>query len=567
MTTRLIIEPPYREALRAAGLDSFDAFMRAPGIGPPASIHRTRETVVLRIAGGAGAGRLFLKRTFRVPRSHVWRDLLRRRRPRCQPWREWEALGLLAAAGIPVPRRVAVGERRSGGLPTAGFVLMEASDCRRHLADWLGPDPTSDCRLSPAARHRLLAEVGRLHGVMRQRGFLWPDARPSHVLAEPEPAAPGGWRFCLIDVERVTVAAVDRPEFVMPLEKLLRRCLPFEPTRFEQLAFWSGHLASRRNAFLAGGVRTAALLAPHSHGAAIHLMPTARDNVRMVKAADGLLINERDADVLRAARLDSTRALLNCRDGRVLGKRGLASHRQRLRIELGDGPERAVYYLKRVVRPPLREQVARLWRGRAADSSAWREWHFIRRLTEIGVPTMRCAALADDVRRGWERQSVLLTAEVPGQSLERWLPEHWPSLPRDRRRALIEQVAAVARLMHAGRLYHRDFYTSHLFVSWDSDGRPLVHVIDLARMLERPARPWRWQIKDLAALHYSTPAVVGRTDRVRFLRRYAPWVEHAARGRSRHGLYRALAVAVIRRAQRMRRHDLSRSRRAAGEAR
>ncbi len=557
MAARVIIEPSYHALLQANGMLDFDAVMQRRADGPRASTHRFRETSPVRL----GEQLFFLKRTFRVPGKHIWRDLARRLVPRCQPWREWEAIGLLAGASLPVMKRAAVGERRVGGLPTAGFLLVEAAGGVNTAADWLRPGGSGRAALSARARHQLLRELGRLQGRMRQNGFVWPDAHPRHVFAEPDESAAGGWRFCLIDVERVEQRSGSETIELTPLAKLLRRCLPFEPTRFEQLAFLSGARAATRSPFVAVGADDAAMLLPHSRGVAIHAPPEDREGTsHPVELAKGLWITPRDAPLLKSAGLDTVEGLFRFADGRLLDKRGLERHRQRIRLELGNGSGRAVYYLKRVMRPPLREQVARVVQGAAWDSSAWREWHFIRRLTEIGIPTMRCAALAAEMSGGWERRSALVTAAVPGESLERWLPREWAGLSRPRRLALVGQVAAVARILHLARLFHRDLYLSHLFVDWPSPERPVVHVIDLARMLERPRRAWRWQIKDLAALHYSAPAgLVSRTDRVRFLRLYAPWVEQAARGRSRHGIYLTYARAIAARAERMARHDAKRA--------
>jgi len=561
MGTRVIIEPEYQQVLRSAGLVDYDDFMRRPGDGPPTSTHRDRETVPIRIQSADETLLFFLKRTFRVPIKHVWKDLAARRFPRTQPWREWEAIGSLQLARIPVMRRVAVGERRSRGMPTAGFLLVAAAGGVNTVADWLRPGGPGRAALSVRARHHLVRELGRLQGRMRQAGFLWPDAHPRHIFAEPDQNELGGWRFCIIDVERVIHAPARRARFVAPLRKLLQRALPFEPTRLEQLAFVSGFNAALKVAYPPVWTEPEPLLAPHSHGVPICAPEVPDRSAFPVRRADGFWMAERDAPILRAAGIDSAAALYRFADGHPLGKKGLDPHRLRMRVQLTNAGDEFVYYLKRVTSPPLREQLNRVIDGAARDSSAWREWHFIRRLTEIGVPTMRAAALAADMQHGWERRSALLTAEVGGESLERWVPREWPHLAPERRRALLAQVAAVARVMHAARLFHRDLYLAHLFVDWVSETQPVIYVIDLARMLERPRRSWRWQIKDLAALHYSAPrGVVSRSDRVRFLRMYAQWIDRAARGRTRHALLAELVRAVESRAARMLRHDRRRGR-------
>src|SRR5215470_1162125 len=329
MATRVITEPAYQALLHAAGMTDFDAVMRRPGDGPRASTHEFRETVPVRI----GERLFFLKRTFRVPAMHVWRDLARGRIPRSQPWREWEAIGSLAGAGLPVMRRAAVGERRSGGLPQAGFVLVEAAGSVNSAADWLRPGGPGRAALSARSRHRLLRELGRLQGKMRQAGFLWPDAHPRHVFAEPDDDQAGGWRFWLIDVERVAWRPGARGMQLTPLAKLMRRCLPFEPTRFEQLAFLAGVKAAMRSAFAPAAVEDGSLLAPHSRGVAIHAPADERDPAaHPVAQKNDFWITPRDAPLLRLAGLDSAEGLFRYADGRALAKDGLSRHRERIRV-------------------------------------------------------------------------------------------------------------------------------------------------------------------------------------------------------------------------------------------
>jgi heptose I phosphotransferase len=74
------------------------------------------------------------------------------------------------------------------------------------------------------------------------------------------------------------------------------------------------------------------------------------------------------------------------------------------------------------------------------------------------------------------------------------------------KRALIREMAVIARGMHDAGLNHRDFYLCH-FLVMDRDwpewqlGDPLaLHLIDLHRVQRRARVPARWVIKDLAAL-------------------------------------------------------------------
>jgi hypothetical protein len=204
----------------------------------------------------------------------------------------------------------------------------------------------------------------------------------------------------------------------------------------------------------------------------------------------------------------------------------LQQWRRRSRLALKDltGQDQ-VLYLKRFRMPPLREQVSRMLHGVWWHGTAWIEWNNIRRLQAIGVPTMRPIAFAEKLMVFWELGSLLCTQQVPGGSLERWLPKQWQEAVRKFgpawRKQVVMQLAKLVRRMHAANLCHRDLYTSHLFVKLDPNGTVCFHVIDLQRMFRLRVRRRRWWAKDLAALAGSAPAgLISRTDRLRFLLAY-----------------------------------------------
>src|SRR6185436_15249348 len=138
MQTRFEIEPEYADALRAAGLADFDALMKAPA-GPPTSKHRHRETVPIEFDVNGKRQRFFLKRVFKVPGQHSWRPWLRGKPGYSQPAREWDNIKMMEGAGLPVMKRVAVGERRKFGIPVQAFILVEDVGMQWTLENWLIP--------------------------------------------------------------------------------------------------------------------------------------------------------------------------------------------------------------------------------------------------------------------------------------------------------------------------------------------------------------------------------------------------------------------------------------------
>ena len=154
------------------------------------------------------------------------------------------------------------------------------------------------------------------------------------------------------------------------------------------------------------------------------------------------------------------------------------------------------------------------------------EWLAIRRLTELGVDTMKAVAFGRRGSNPAKLESFIVTEELaPTVSLEDYCRD-WPAQPPAPalKRALIGRVADMARRMHQGGVNHRDCYICHFLLHTEpppSPERLRLSLIDLHRAQVRDTTPRRWRDKDLAALHFST-LEIGLTvrDRLRFLRAY-----------------------------------------------
>ncbi len=311
-----------------------------------------------------------------------------------------------------------------------------------------------------------------------------------------------------------------------------------------------------------------------------------------------LLINRRYEQLLHQNGWTSLEALMRVR-GESLTKPGLASWRQRVRLVVGsrgvgsDQPQDSfrpdaspdhrlqtgatpdhrletgatqtgatpdcehnqTVYLKRYDRPPRSASAAAQRSGWPARSIAGIEWAVLHALADGGIPSIEPIALGEAFDGRRERCSVLLTAAVPGESLERLVVTH-PEEIAARRRALIAATAALVARLHGMGLVHRDLYLSHLFADLDAPGDLSVRLIDVQRVF-RPAR-WRlgrWVVKDLASLNYSAPEeLVSRADRVRWLRAYVGVSKLSARDRR-------LIRRIVAKTRRIARHDERRRRR------
>jgi tRNA A-37 threonylcarbamoyl transferase component Bud32 len=584
------IEPAYETALRAAALADFDAMMRAAA-GPPVGGHDRRETVPIEIAVDEQPRRFFLKRVFNVPPKHAFWPLFRGRLGRSQPWREWHMLGELAAAGIPAMQRAAFGERRRFGMPRQAFLLVEAVPMEHTLRDWLVPGfpkPPLDGR----QRRRLILEFGRLVGQLHRRGFVWPDLHPKHIFAAPvsDATGDGRWDFVLIDVERMTRQPQRDAESASPtandytLDELIELDSSFSPlpvTARDRKCFLAGYWSStnerKMDRVRAKNGRAVASPAAERLNQGVPpvlsraLTPRLPDDYehphcRPLRERHGLLVDERIRPTLEAVGIRCFEDVFTFGAGESRGKLGLPPFRERIRISARDGTGGTkAFFLKRYNRPPLSEQLRRIRESRAQRSTAWRELHFLRHLAELGIPVAKAAAFGEEMHGRRERRSFLITQEINGISLEK-LAAQTPadgrrSIAWSDRREIIRQLALLTLRLHDHGLFHRDFYLCHLFLTRNADGAIVLHVIDLARMIEQPRFRRRWQIKDLAALDYSAPRpLVTRADRLRFLYHYLPSARHL----------KPEARRVIRdvqaRVRQTARHDLRRARRWEGKS-
>lgn len=202
-----------------------------------------------------------------------------------------------------------------------------------------------------------------------------------------------------------------------------------------------------------------------------------------------------------------------------------APGRRTLRFEFGS----QTYFAKIHHGVGWQEIFKNLFTLRRPILSARTEWQAIKRLGDIGIPTMTIAAYGERGLNPARRHSFLITeALAPTISLEtlcaNW-PEQRPSFVF--KRQLINELARIAAGMHQHGVCHRDFYLCHILLSCVPDGsvdqtaRPSLSVIDLHRAIISDRLAQRWIIKDIAGLLFSSADIgLTRTDLYRFVRAY-----------------------------------------------
>lgn len=150
------------------------------------------------------------------------------------------------------------------------------------------------------------------------------------------------------------------------------------------------------------------------------------------------------------------------------------------------------------------------------------EFNALAKLHNIGVPTMTAAAYG---RKGGidpaGQESFLVTCELENMTSCEDIAKAGTTQPI--KHLLIKKIAESAARMHAAGVNHRDCYICHYLVdASDITCRSRVFVIDLHRAQIRKNVPYRYHVKDVAGLHFSSmDANLSDRDRLRFIAEYS----------------------------------------------
>lgn len=258
------------------------------------------------------------------------------------------------------------------------------------------------------------------------------------------------------------------------------------------------------------------------------------------RCPDGTVRNADCEDVIARHGLADFDGLMRRGDGDVV-KHAVAS-RKTVRLQLPGG---AAVFLKRHYRAGLFASLKALVKF-APEPTALDEFRHIVAFHDCGIPTVVPVAAGKRRAGLLQSESFLVTLALDGCVK---LDEHLarPMDPSERR-AIIGQAARLVRAMHAAGFNHRDLYLCHLLRT----GSGSLVIVDLHRVQRRRRVPERWLVKDLAALQYSAPPAVSRTDRLRFLTAYLS----AAR---LSGPAKGMALKILKKSQKMLQHNAKKS--------
>lgn len=150
------------------------------------------------------------------------------------------------------------------------------------------------------------------------------------------------------------------------------------------------------------------------------------------------------------------------------------------------------------------------------------EYMAIRHLEKIGVGTMSCAAYGKRGKNPAKQQSFLITEELVNMiSLEDFVKdEKWSNI----RPQILRKLACDMGKMHRSGLNHRDCYICHFMLDPQKalNENVFLHVIDLHRAQIRRKVPFRYLVKDVAGIFFSSADLnLSRRELLRFIRLYS----------------------------------------------
>ena len=195
--------------------------------------------------------------------------------------------------------------------------------------------------------------------------------------------------------------------------------------------------------------------------------------------------------------------------------------RRTTRIEIqGKG-----FFLKHHLGVGWGEIFKNLVQGKLPVLGAGNEFRALRKLHELGSPTMTPCACGERRWNPARRESFLITEELTGTvSLENLAQSRGTTPPPFAERlGLIRALAESARKLHDNGMNHRDFYLCHfrLDCATQGSGHPVLYMMDLHRAQIRKKIPARYRVKDVAGLYFSSmDAPLSRHDFYRFMRLY-----------------------------------------------
>lgn len=162
------------------------------------------------------------------------------------------------------------------------------------------------------------------------------------------------------------------------------------------------------------------------------------------------------------------------------------------------------YFLKQHRGVSIKELFKNLLQGRLPIINATKEWQALKALRQANVPVPQPLAYG---KRGCnpltQESFILMEAIAHEKELDTFCREH--PVPFKLKQHFIQEVATIIKKTHALGIHHRDCYLCHfLLVKNGENALPTLYLIDWHRATINQPIQYRAQLKDLAALYFSS---------------------------------------------------------------
>ncbi len=179
------------------------------------------------------------------------------------------------------------------------------------------------------------------------------------------------------------------------------------------------------------------------------------------------------------------------------------SRRNVVKFSLGRGTQKSIFFMKRFVRPHLKDMLF-AWRSFGHWFSQARcEWENARFLLDNDIKTYRPVCYGQEKRLGLEFKSIIVTEQLQFQCLTDFIARNWNSLDAGQKEAVVRGVGHFVRRIHELQVSLPDLHVWHIFLRQRQAGDEYdFAVIDLHRM-SRGVSDTRKRINNLGRLYHS----------------------------------------------------------------